>query len=211
MKVDSKCKICRRLGTKLFLKGERCFSPKCAMVKRPYSPGQKGKKRGRRSLSDYGKSLKEKQKLKKLYNLKEGQFRNYVKGILKYRGKVEDISSILVKRLENRLDNIVFRLGFADSRTQARQLVSHGHFLVNNRAVNIPSYQIKKGDVIKVHPSSSKKNIFQNLQNKLKKYQPPSWISLDSEKLEGKIVGSPKMEEINLPVEISAIFEFYSK
>lgn len=149
--------------------------------------------------------------MKKLYNLKESQFRNYVKEILKYRGKVKDLSLILVKRLESRLDNVIFRLGFSDSRSQARQLVSHGHFLVNDQPVNIPSYQTKKGDMIKVHPSSLKKNIFRNLQNKLKKYQPPSWISIDPRKIEGKIVSSPKMEEINLPVEISAIFEFYSK
>jgi len=211
MKEDSKCKICRRLGTKLFLKGERCFSPKCAMVRRPYPPGQKRKKRRRRSSSDYGKSLREKQKLKKLYNLKERQFSNYVKEILKYRGKVGDISSLLVEKLENRLDNTIFRLGFASSRTRARQLVSHGHFLVNDRSVNVPSYQIKKDDEIKIHPSSLKKNIFRNLKNQLKKYQPPSWISFNKEKLVGKIIGSPKMEEINLPVEISAIFEFYSK
>jgi len=208
---NSKCKICRRLGTKLFLKGERCFSSKCAMVKRPYLPGQKGKRSRRRSVSDYGKLAKEKQKLKKLYNLQEQQFRHYVKEILKYRGKGKDISAILVRKLESRLDNIIFRMGFSSSRTQARQLVSHGHFLVNNRPVNIPSYQTKQGDVINIHSSSLKKNIFQNLQNNLKKYQPPSWISLDLGKLEGKIIGLPEMEEVNLPVEVSAIFEFYSK
>jgi len=208
--INAKCKICRRLGTKLFLKGDKCLSPKCIMVKKPYPSGQ-NKRRKRRSVSEYGKELKEKQKLKNWYNLGEKQFRKYVKEILEKRGKAEDAGNLLIKRLESRLDNIVFRLGFVSSRVQARQIVNHGHFLVNNRKVDIPSCQIKKGDTVTLHPSSRQKTIFQNLSSTLKKYKPPSWIELNIEKLEGKIIGEPSIEEAAPPVEISAIFEFYSR
>ncbi|PIP24930.1 MAG: 30S ribosomal protein S4 [Candidatus Nealsonbacteria bacterium CG23_combo_of_CG06-09_8_20_14_all_36_12] len=206
---NTKCKICRRLGTKLFLKGEKCFTPKCPIVKKPYPPGIKGKKR-RRGLSEYGKELKEKQKLKSWYGLEERQFRNYVKEVLQKRGK-EDAESALMGKLESRLDNVVFRLGFANSRFQARQLVSHGHFQVNSRKTNYPSYQVKKGDLIKISPSSLKKNIFQNLKIKLKKYTPPNWLELDKEKFKGKVLGAPTLEETAPPAEVSAILEFYSR
>ena len=207
---DSKCRICRRFGTKLFLKGEKCLGVKCPMIKRPYPPGQKRKK-GMRTLSEYGKELTEKQKLKNWYNLKEGQFRKYVKGALGKKRKVEDADTTLIKSLETRLDNVVFRLGFASSRVAARQLISHRHFLVNKKIINIPSYQVKKEDVIKIKPNSLKKNVFQNLSNSLKKYKTPSWLKLDPDKLEGKVVGEPSLEEAAPPVEISAIFEFYSR
>ena len=207
---DTKCKICRRLGVKLFLKGERCLSPKCPMVKRPYPPGQKGKRR-KGPPSEFGKESREKQKLKILYNLGEKQFKNYVKKVLERKGKVGDLSAFLIKILELRLDNIIFRLGFAYSRAEARQLVSHNFFLVNGKPVNLPSYQLKKGDVITVKPQKTKKVIFQNLKNLLKKYKTPSWFELDVEKLEGKIVGEPKLEEVAPPVEIPAIFEYYSR
>ena len=207
---DKKCKICRRLGVKLFLKGERCFSPKCPIIKRPYLPGEK-RKRKSRGLSEYGKELAEKQKLKNWYNLKERQFRKYVKEVLAKRGKVEDTGALLIKKLESRLDNVVFRMGFANSRIQAKQIVSHGHFLVNGRKVDIPSCQVKKGDKISLKTSSRKKVIFQNLPTNLKKYKPPSWIQINIEKLEGEIVGQPSLEEAGLPAEISTIFEFYSR
>lgn len=207
---NKKCRICRRLGVKLFLKGEKCLSPKCPMVKRSYPPGQKRKRRPR-ALSEYGKQLREKQKLKNWYNLKEQQFKRYVKEALESRGKVEDAATFLIKKLENRLDNVIFRLGFAVSRVQARQLVSHGHFLVDGKAVNIPSFQLKKGNKITFHLTSQKKNIFQNLKAKLKKYQPPSWLSLDIKNLEGKVKDVPSWEEGATPAEISAIFEFYSR
>jgi small subunit ribosomal protein S4 len=206
---DSKCKICRRLGVKLFLKGEKCLSPKCPMVKKPYPPGQKRKRRVR-ALSEYGKELREKQKLKNWYNLKEGQFRKYVEKALGLRKK-EDSATLLIKTLESRLDNVVFRLGFSPSRTQARQLISHRHFLVNSRLINIPSYQVKKGDKISIKPSSRKKNIFQNLLTSLKKHKTSSWLELSPEKLEGKVIGEPTLEEAVPPVEISAIFEYYSR
>jgi len=207
---DTKCKKCRSAGTKLFLKGERCFSQKCAMLRKPYSPGPKSKKR-KRATSEYGKELKEKQKLKEWYNLRERQFRKYVKEALSHRGKTEDVASSLIKNLESRLDNVIFRLGFAVSRDQARQLVSHNHFLINGKPVNIPSYRLRKNDTIKVKPSSSKKNLFQSLVPKLKKQKLPSWLSLDVENFEGKIVAEPIFEEAAPPVEISAIFEFYSR
>lgn len=207
---NSKCKICRRLGVKLFLKGEKCLSSKCSMIKRAYPPGQKRKKRPT-PPSEYGKALREKQKLKNWYNLKERQFKNYVKKILKRRGRVKNTSSLLIKILESRLDNVVFRLGFANSRTQAQQLVSYSHFLVNGKSINIPSYLVKKGDIVTLKPQKAKKTIFQNLKNLLKKYKTSSWLVLDAEKLEGKIVGEPSLEEAAPPVEISAIFEFYSR
>lgn len=210
MIIDSKCKICRRLGVKLFLKGEKCMSPKCPMVKRPYPPGEKRKRR-RIALSEYGKELREKQKLKIWYNLKERQFKNYVKEILEKRGKVEDAALLLVQKLESRFDNIIYRLGWASSRSQARQLVSHGHFLINGKPVNIPSFSLKKGDKISICPTSRKNSPFRDLPSLLKKYQPPSWLKLEKEKLEAKIVGKPNFEEAAPPAEISAIFEFYSR
>lgn len=207
---DSKCKICRRLGVKLFLRGERCLSPKCPIVRKPYPPGQKGKRRPR-PLSEYGKELKEKQKLKNWYNLKERQFKNYAKAALGKRGKVEDAAALLIKTLERRLDNVVFRLGFASSRAAARQMVSHCHILVNEKPINIPSYLVKKGDKIQIKASSAKKGISRSLPLILKKHTPPSWLSLEAEKLEGKVKNLPTIEEAAPPAEISSIFEFYSK
>ena len=195
---------------KLFLKGEKCFSPKCPMIRRSYPPGEKPKKR-LPPPSEYAKLLAEKQKLKLWYNLRERQFKNYVKEALSQRGKVEDISHYLVKILEMRLDNVVFRLGFAESRRKARQLVSHGYFLVNGRSVNIPSFRLKIGDTISVKPQKLKKVIFKNIKEKLKKHQLPSHLSLDIEKLEGKVIDEPKFEEISPPVDIHSVFEFYSR
>lgn len=207
---NNKCKICRRLGIKLFLKGERCLSQKCPMIKRPYPPGQRRKRRPK-ALSEYGKALKEKQKLKNWYNLEERQFRKYVKEILSRKQKKEDAAILLIRKLESRLDNIVFRLSFASSREQARQLISHRHFLVNGKKVNIASFETKKGDVVAISSKSRKKNIFQHLPALLKKYTPPSWLKLNVEKLEGKIIGQYSLEEVAPPVEVSLIFEFYSR
>jgi len=207
---NNKCKICRRLGGKLFLKGEKCLSPKCPIVRKPYPPGQKRKRRSKR-LSDYGKELREKQRLKNWYNLKERQLRNYVKAVLEKPGKTEDTSIQLIQTLERRLDNVVFRLGFVVSRPQARELVSHRHFLVNEKIVNIPSFLVKKGDKIKIKPASVKKNIFKNLSSTLKKHSLCSWLSLNIEKLEGKVKELPTLETAAPPVEVSAIFEFYSR
>jgi len=210
MSKKAVCRKCRRYGMKLFLKGEKCFSPKCPMVKRPYPPGEK-KKRRMGPPSEYAKLLAEKQKLKLWYNLRERQFKNYVKKVLDQRGKVEDAGHYLIKLLEMRLDNVVFRLGFAKSRRQARQLVSHGHFLVNQKPINIPSYQLKVGDTISIKEQKKKKVVFKNLKDQLKKHTLPSHLSLDLEKLEGKIISEPKFEEIAPPVDIHSVFEFYSK
>jgi small subunit ribosomal protein S4 len=180
------------------------------MVKKPYPPGQRGKRR-RRALLEYGKELKEKQKLKNWYNLRERQFRKYVSQALAARGKVEDAAAELIKTLEKRLDNVVFRLGFAVSREQARQMVSHSHFSVNGRAINVPSYSVKKGDLIKVKAGSASKNLFKNIRQSLKKHEPPTWLKLNHQNLEGKVLGEPNFEEAAPPAEISAIFEYYSR
>src|SRR4030043_988045 len=148
--ISIKCKKCRRAGQKLFLKGERCYSQKCAMVKRPYPPGLHGKRRS--SLSEYGKQLLEKQKIRNTYGVLERQFKKYV---LETKDKAGDKREFLFKKLEKRLDNVIFRAGFAKSRTQARQTVSHGHVLVNSRRMNIPSYEVKVGDVISIKVKSS--------------------------------------------------------
>ncbi len=162
-------------------------------------------------MSEYGKELKEKQKLKNWYNLRERQFRNYVKDVLEKRGKIKDTGDLLIKKLETRLDNVIFRLGFTASRKNARQIVNHGHFLVNGRKVDIPSYIVKKGDKITLNAKAVKKTIFQNLPQTLKKYTPPAWLKLNVEKLEGEVIGDPTLEEASPPAEISAIFEFYSR
>jgi len=196
------------------------------MVKKSYPPGEKGKRRVR-ALSEYGKELREKQKLKNWYNLGEKQFRKYVKEALGKRKKMEDAVTSLVKTLESRLDNVIFRLGFCPSRSQARQLIGHGHFLVNGKIINIPSYLVKKGDKITIKKSSGKKKVFQSLPTLLKKCKPPGWLELNTqalakrgdeatasstlEKLEGKVIAEPSIEEVAPSVEISAIFEYYSR
>ena len=212
----NKCKICRRLGVKLFLKGDKCMSPKCSMIRKPYAPGIKGKRRVQ-SLSEYGKELREKQKLKNWYNLSEHQLRKYVKESLAIKrggASLDDEKNsavVLVRKIETRLDNVVFRLGFASSRAQARQIVSYSHFLVNKKSVNIPAFHLKKDDIVSVKPGSSKNKFFQALIPILKKKQPPSWLELDKEKLKGKVIRLPSLEEVAPPVEISAIFEYYSR
>ncbi len=210
--IGPRCKICRRLGTKLFLKGERCFGQKCEIVKRNYPPGIRTKKRSRK-ISDYGRGLMEKQKLRNWYNLSEEQFSSHVKDILaskKGQGEI-DTGDQLIRRLESRLDNIVCRMGFAPSRSEARQLVNHGHFMVNGRKVDIPSYRLEEGDEIEVKPGSREKKKIQEMKESLKGYNPPEWLSVDKEKIKGKVIGFPTAEEAGVPVETSAVFEFYSK
>jgi small subunit ribosomal protein S4 len=204
------CKICRRVGEKLFLKGERCFSPKCSMIRKPYPPGQKSKRR-RRPPSEYAKALREKQKLKNWYNLAEKQFKNYVKELLDKRGKMEDAPLLLIKKLESRLDNIIFRLGFTLSRRKARSLVSHSYFLVNGKAMNIPSSCLKKGDIVSLKPHKLKKTIVKEFKQLMKKHTPPVWLKLNKEKLEGEVIGEVTLEEVAPPVNLLSIFEFYSR
>lgn len=198
-----KCKICRRLGVSV------CFSEKCALARKPYPPGNKSK-RGKRMLSEYGKELREKQILKYWYNLTESQLAGYVKSCLGKR-KGEDAGELLIRELESRLDNVVFRMGVASSRSQARQIVNHGHFLVNGKRVNIPSFKAKKGDIVALVPGSAKKAYFQEILPELKKHKTPSWINFEPEKFQAEITGQPTLEEANPPVEMSAIFEFYSR
>ncbi len=210
--MKNACKICRRLQQKIFLKGEKCLSPKCPMVRRPYPPGaKKKKKRGHGKLSEYGKELAEKQKLKKYYGLSERQFRAYVKNILKKRGGQADAALSLISKLEHRLDNVIFRLGFAKSRREARVLVSHSHFLVNGRPVNVASFATKKGDKIVIKESKKNRINFRALPHLLKNYQAPAWLKLDKDKVEGSVVGEPTLDNMESAVDISAIFEFYSR
>lgn len=177
------------------------------MTKRPYAPGVHGKS-FRRRASEYGLQLMEKQKVRYVYGVSEKQFKNYFKEIVKKEGNKEEL---LVQKLENRLDNIVFRLGWASSRRLARQLVSHGHILVNGRKVSTPSYQARKGDVVKFKEKAKKSIIFEKIKAALKKYEVPTWLSLDKQKVEGEVKDLPGLENWDKVGEISRIIEFYSR
>jgi len=205
MNIRAKEKKERALGVKLFLKAERCNSPKCAMVRRPYKPGMHGKKR-QRAISEYGQQLMEKQRIRFTYGLKEAQMENVFKRALKKKGS---LSEAIVALLERRLDNVVFRLGFAPSRIMARQFVSHGHILVNGRKVNVPSFLVKGGDAVSIKPSSAKSLIFKDLSNTIKKYQAPDWLMLDTDKVEGKVKSAPL--NVEMPFDINLMVEYYSK
>lgn len=208
--IDAKCRQCRRSGEKLFLKGERCFSQKCAMVKRPYAPGALGAKRkkGRRGFSEYGQQLAEKQKIKKFYGVLERQFKKYFLEASRGKG---DTRENLIKTLEKRLDNVIFRLGFAPSRAAARQIVNHGHITVNGRRLDIPSYSVKVGDILGLKEKAKKSKLFENLPAFLKKYETPRWLVLDKEKLEGKVNNEPNAEDFDDLTSIGLIVEFYSR
>lgn len=205
--ADTKCKTCRRNNQKLFLKGEKCPSPKCPMTRKPYAPGKRTRRP--KPLSEFGLQLREKQKLKFLYGLREKQFSNYFKKSMNKGGA--DIGFHAVQMLELRLDNVVYKMGFATSRSMARQMVGHGHFLVNNRKVTIPSYLTKKGDHVSIKQNSASKTIFADLDLHLKKYEPPSWINLDKEKKEGEVSKLPPKEDIELDINFGPIIEFYSR
>lgn len=202
--TDANCRLCRREGQKLFLKGDRCYSSKCALDRRGYAPGQHGQ--GRSKVSDYGLQLREKQKAKRFYGLQETQFRNLFDKAARKSGITGENLLIL---LETRLDNVVFRLGFASSRKEARQLVNHGHFQVNGKKVNIPSYTVKPGDVIKVKEKSTNSPKFKEVKEM--SITVPSWVTVDVEKLEGKILSVPTRAEIDTPVAEHLIVELYSK
>jgi small subunit ribosomal protein S4 len=199
------CRQCRREGQKLFLKGERCYSTKCAVDKRAYAPGQHGQSR-RAKITEYGLQLREKQKAKRFYGLLEAQFRNYFDKASKKKGLTGENLLIM---LETRLDNVVFRMGFASSRKEARQLVTHNHFTVNGKKINIPSYQVSAGDVIKVREKSASSPKFKEIRDM--SISTPSWISVDTDKLEGKVLAMPLREEIDTPVAEHLIVELYSK
>ena len=203
----SSCRQCRRENLKLFLKGDRCYGDKCAFERRPYAPGQHGQRRSGK-ISDYQLQLREKQKVKRIYGALEGQFRRYYYQAEKEKG-ITGINLLLI--LECRLDNIVYKMGFSSSRRQARQLVRHNHFLVNNKKVNIPSYQVKPGDIIEVREGSRKvKNILDAMDTVIRRGI-PSWISLEKEKFRGILTAVPNREDLTMPIQEQLIVELYSK
>ncbi len=202
--TEASCRLCRREGQKLFLKGERCYSAKCALEKKNYAPGQHGQ--SRKKMSEYGLQLREKQKAKRFYGLQETQFRNLFDKAARKTGITGENLLIL---LESRLDNVVFRLGFASSRKEARQLVVHGHFTVNGKKVDIPSYEVKAGDVVKVKEKSTNSPKFKEVKEM--SISVPAWVTVDVEKLEGKVVALPRREEIDTPIAEHLIVELYSK
>ncbi|MFH0987346.1 MAG: 30S ribosomal protein S4 [Patescibacteria group bacterium] len=209
MSINDKCRICRRAGEKLFLKGEKCFSQKCSILRKPYAPGVPPKRRKSRS-SEYGIQLREAQKLKKTYGIDEKQFKRIVKGVLKKRGK-EDVSRLLLKRIEKRISNVIFRVGLAKSRRNAQQLVSHAHFSLNGKKINISSQEVKLGDEIKLSEKSKKNNYFKKILPLVKKESIPSWLSFDKEKGLIKVAQEPKVEEIGMKINIPLVLVFYSK
>jgi len=204
--TKSVCRLCRRENLKLFLKGERCYTEKCAIDRRNYAPGQHGQ--GRKKFSAYGAQLREKQKVKRLYGLLENQFRNTFKEADRQKGITGEV---LLALLERRLDNTVYRLGFANSRNEARQLVRHNHFLVNQSKVNIPSYLVKPGDVIELREKSKKVvRILESLEGVARRGV-PQWLELDKEQMKGNVKGLPNREDITIPIQEKLIVELYSK
>ena len=201
------CRLCRREGMKLFLKGERCYGEKCAIDRRNVPPGQHGKGRRARLLG-YGLQLREKQKVRRMYGVLERQFRRYFEKADRQKGVTGEA---LLQLLERRLDNVIYRLGFAASRPQARQLVRHGHFTVNGRRTNVPSFSVSAGDVVAVRPSSAKNPAIAYAMEEVKGRGIPEWLELDGENLSGSLTAAPTREQLNLPVQEQLIVELYSK
>ena len=203
--TESKCRLCRREGAKLFLKGDKCYKQSCPFEKRPVAPGQHGA--SRKKVSEYGLQLREKQKTKRIYGVLEGQFRQYYVKADKMKGVTgENMLSLL----ERRLDNVVFRMGIAASRTQARQIVTHGHFTVNGKNVNIPSYSVKAGDVIAVKENSRDNKFFAEIKQ-MQKGTMPKWVDFNPDTLEGKVIALPVREDIDAQIAEHMIVELYSK
>jgi len=201
------CRQCRREGMKLYLKGERCYTEKCAIDRRSYAPGQHGQRR-RGKVSEYGLQLREKQKARRIYGVMERQFRKYFREADRRKGITGEN---LLQILESRLDNIVYRMGFAFSRPEARQLVRHGHFTVNGRKVTIPSYLVRPGDVVAVRESSRDKGRFKELAELTRNQGTMEWLEVDSENLTGKVIRLPNREEIDIPISEHLIVELYSR
>lgn len=202
------CKLCRREGRKLFLKGERCFSDKCAIERRGYPPGMHGRQSRFQRESDYGEQLRQKQAAKRVYGVRERQFRRYYGLAERVRGRT---GAALMSILERRMDNVVYRLGFADSRAQARQLVVHGHFDLNGRKLNVPSALVDAGDEISVRESSRNNGYFGGLTEILEHRSVPEWLSLDAANMSGAVVNVPTREQIDTPIEEQLIVEYYSR
>ncbi|HJW83315.1 MAG TPA: 30S ribosomal protein S4 [Anaerolineae bacterium] len=210
------CKLCRREGEKLFLKGARCLSPKCAIERRGYAPGQHGKTgqfkrgRGRSRSTDYLMQLREKQKARRIYGVMERQFRRYFDAALRSKGLT---GATLLAMLERRLDNVVYRLGFAASRAQARQLVTHGHIDLNGMRHDVPSHVLKPGDEITIHPTSAQLAYFKNLSQEVAENTaaPPRWLGLDPMQMSGKVLAMPAREDIDVKLSEQLIVEYYSR
>jgi small subunit ribosomal protein S4 len=205
--TDPVCRLCRREGIKLFLKGPKCFSDKCPLEKRNFAPGQHGKDR-KAKIVGYGLQLREKQKTKRMYFAQESQFRNYFEKAARAPGVTGEL---LLQQLERRLDTVVHRIGFGISRRQARQLVRHGHVHVNGRKVNIPSYQVNVGDEITIRESSRKLAILEQAKEFASHQNAPGWLEIDRENFKGRVLSLPKRDEIQLPVNEQLIVELYSK
>ena len=204
--TDPVCRLCRREGAKLFLKGSRCYTKKCAFERRPSPPGQHGVRR--RKVGDYGLQLREKQKVRRIYRILEKQFRNYFDAAESRPGVTGEN---LLRFLELRLDNVVFRLGIASSRDQARQFVSHGHFAVNGRPTNIPSYQLKPGDVVAVRESHRERAPFKVAKENLRSVQVPEWLIIDPATLTGTISAAPRRDQMPLELNEQLVVEYYSR
>jgi len=205
---EAKCKLCRRAGVKLFLKGDRCYTKKCALERRNFPPGQHGPRSRDRKLSEYGEQLREKQKLRQIYHLREAQLHRYVEEAQRARGVTGEV---LLRQLEMRLDNVVYRLGFANSRGQARQMVSHRFITVNGRRVNIPSYQVRPGDVIAIHESKRSTTLGKEAFARAAEHNPPAWLRYDPNTMQGIVVQAPEREQIDTNVDLQKIIEFYSR
>jgi small subunit ribosomal protein S4 len=207
--VDSVCKLCRREGEKLFLKGERCFSQKCSFERRSYPPGLHGRQaQFRRKESDYRLQLREKQKVRHLYGLFERQFRRYFQQAQQQKGLTGENMLII---LESRLDNVIYRLGLASSRAQARQLISHGHLEVNGRKMNVPSFLVSAGDKIAVRENSKKKTYFKDLAKELDAGRVPGWLNLDTKSLSGEVLNLPTRDQLDLTLNEQLFVEYYSR
>ena len=207
--IDPVCRLCRREGMKLFLKGERCYSPKCAVEKRSYAPGMHGEKGTfRHKESDFALQLREKQKVRRFYGVQERQFRRYFRSAQRVKGMT---GVTLLITLERRLDNVVYRLGLADSRPQARQLVRHGHFTLNGRNHNVPSYLVEIGDVLAVRESSRSNGYFKSMADRLGQRAVPEWLQFDETRLVGHVIGTPDRQAIEVPLKEQLIVEYYSR
>ncbi len=204
--TESVCRICRREGAKLFFKGTRCYTKKCSFERRPSPPGQHGVRR--RKVGEYGLQLREKQKVRKTYGVLERQFRNY---FIDADARPGVTGELLLRSLETRLDNVVYRLGFAPSRPSARQLVTHGHFAVNGRATNIPSFQLKPGDRVEVRESHRSREPFKTAKETLRSHQPPEWLSLDPAQLAGVVAQLPRRDQMPLDLNEQLVVEYYSR
>jgi len=204
---DAVCRLCRREGMKLFLKGAKCFTDKCPIEKRNFAPGQHGKDR-KAKIVGYGLQLREKQKAKRTYFTQEGQFRNYFEKAARSKGVTGEL---LLQQLERRLDNVVYRLGFAVARRQARQLVRHGHVVVNGRKVDVPSYQVSAGDEVSIREKSNKLVVVEGAKEFASHQAPPNWLQVDRDAYKGRVLTLPRREDINLPINEQLIVELYSK